>query len=105
MNKLRVWHMPQLGCDATLYVPVKTAEEGKKVMDLFACYDLFQLENHIKPDYSNASGIEIFNEEEQEWEDWYLETDIDYFDDVDDYFEDNKEMQKYTKELFGQLKG
>ena len=98
MNKLRVWHMPQLGCDATLYVPVKTTEEGKKVMDLFACYDLFQLENNIKPDYSNASGIEIFNEEEQEWEDWYLETDI-------DYFEDNKEMQKYTKELFGQLKG
>jgi hypothetical protein len=33
-----------------------------------AIYDLFQLEYKIKPDYSNAQGLEIF--EDKEWVDW-----------------------------------
>lgn len=104
MSKLRVWHIPQVGCKATLHVPVETIEEGKKVMDILACYDLFQLENRIKPDYCNVSGLQIFNEEEQEWENWTLETDDNYFDNVDEYFEDNEKMQGFVKELFSQLK-
>ena len=97
--------MPQLGCNATIYIPIETAEEGKKVMDILACYDLFQLENNIKPDFSNTSGLQMYNEEDQEWEDWYLETKEDYFDDVDYYFEEDEKMQQFDKELFGQLKG
>ena len=104
MSKLRVWHIPQVGCNATLYVPVETVEEGKKVMDILACYDLFQLENRIKPDYCNVSRLQTFNEEDQEWEDWYLETEDNYFDNVDEYFEENEKMQGFVKELFGQLK-
>ena len=105
MSKLRVWHIPQVGCGATFYVPVETAEEGKKVMDMLAAYDLFQLENRIKPDFANTNGLQVFNEEDQEWEDWYLETDEDYFDDIDEYFEDIEKMVAFEKELFGQLKG
>ena len=30
MSKLRVWWIPQLGIDQTFYVPVNSAEEGKK---------------------------------------------------------------------------
>ena len=98
--------MPQVGCDATLYIPVETVEEGKKVMDILACYDLFQLENDIKPDFSNVSGLEVFNVGEQEWEDWYFEAeDGEWFEDIDDYFENNKDMQEFTDSLFSQLKG
>jgi hypothetical protein len=103
--KLRIWHMPQIGCDATIYIPVETLEESKKILDILACYDLFQLENNIKPDFSNVSGLQIFDEETQEWEDWHLETDDDYWDNIDDYFEDNENMRAFTEELFGQLKG
>lgn len=106
MSKLRVWHIPQVGHNATIYIPVETLEEGKKVLDILACYDLFQYENKIKPDFANASGLEMLNEEIQEWEDWYLENDYDeYFDNVDDYFEDNDKMIRFTDELYGQLKG
>jgi hypothetical protein len=104
MSKLRVWHIPQVGCNASLYIPVETVEEGKKVMDILACYDLFQLENRIKPDYCNVSGLQIFNEDDQEWEDWFIETKDDYFDDVDEYLENDEKIQAFTKELFGQLK-
>lgn len=105
MSKMRVWHMPQVGCNATLYVPVETAEEGKKVMDILAAYDLFQLENRIKPDFCNINGLQVFNETEQVWEDWYLETDDEYFENVDDYFEEDEKIQQFNGELFGQLKG
>jgi hypothetical protein len=47
----------------------------------------------------------VFNEEDQEWEDWYLETEDDFFDDVDSYFEEDEKIQAFDKELFGQLKG
>lgn len=103
MSKLRVWHMPQVGCGATFYIPAETLEEGKKFLDILACYDLFQLENNIKPDFSNASGLQMFDEDTQEWEDWFLESKDDYFEDVDDYFENDKNMASFTKKLFAQL--
>jgi len=105
VNKLRVWHIPQVGHDAILYIPVETAEEGKKVMDILACYDLFQLENRIKPDYCNISGLQVFNEEKQEWEDWILETEDNYFDNVDEYFEDDEKCKCLLKSCLGNLKG
>lgn len=103
MSKLRVWHMPQVDGNTTLYIPIKSIEEGKKIMDILACYDLFQFENNIKPDYCNMNGIQMFNEECQEWEDWFLETDNDYYDNVDDYFENNEQIQAFSRELFGQF--
>lgn len=102
-EKLRVWHIPQIGSGATMYIPVENVREGKKVMDILAAYDLFQLENYIKPDFCNASGLQKYNEEDEEWEDWYLETKDDYFDDVNEYFEEDKEIQEFNKELFSQL--
>lgn len=50
-NKLRVWWIPQVGSSNRFYIPVKSVEEGKKVMDLLAAYDMFQLQNNIKPDF------------------------------------------------------
>lgn len=105
MSKLRVWWMPQLGKEI-FYVPVGTVEEGKKVMDILAAYDAFQLQNIVKPDYVNAGGIEMWNEEDKEWNDWYMETEDDFFDNVDDYCEqceNAEELNKFNKELFEQI--
>ncbi len=68
MEKFRVWHIPQIPGEG-FRVSVKSPEEAIKVMDILANYDLFQLENNIKPDYSNAQGFEVF--EDDEWCEWY----------------------------------
>ena len=107
MSKLRVWWIPQVGAiSEAFYVPVQSVEEGKKVLDMLAAYDAFQLQNRIKPDYSNAGGLQIYNPEIADYEDWYLETDDDYFDDVDDYCEQcerAEELTEFNRTLFEQI--
>lgn len=106
MGKLRVWWIPQIGIEETFYIPVESAEEGKKVMDLLAAYDAFQLQNKVKPDYSNVGGVQRWDEDSHEWEDWYMETEDDYFDDVDDYCEQCEragELTTFNQELFKQI--
>lgn len=76
MAKLRVWHIPQIPCKA-FHVEVSSPEDAIKILTTLANYDLFQLENNIKPDYSNAQGLEEWNEEEKEWEEWYSEEGFD----------------------------
>lgn len=106
-EKLRVWWISQVGssCDI-FYVPVKSVEEGKKVMDLLAAYDMFQLQNNIKPDFCNTGGLQVYNPEIADYEDWYLETDDDYFDNVDDYCEQcekAEELTEFNQALFEQI--
>ena len=104
-NKLRVWWVPQVPMKS-FYVPVDTPEEGKKVMDILAAYDAFQLQNRVKPDYCNIGGLQMYDPETKDWEDWYLETEDDYFEDVDEYISstDNAEkFGKFTSELFNQI--
>lgn len=103
-KKLRVWWIPQIGTSKIFYVPVQSVEEGKKVMDLFAAYDIFQLQNNIKPDFCNTGGLQMFLN--GEWEDWCLETDDDYFEDVDEYCEQcekSEELEEFSKCLFEQI--
>lgn len=66
---LRVWHIPQVPMKA-FYVLVKDLDEAKTVLNVLADYDKFQFENRVKPDYSNASGLEIYIEKENAWEEW-----------------------------------
>ena len=73
---LRVWHVPQLPGKG-FHVLVDTPKEAQRVIQLLAEYDLFQYENKIKPDYCNASGLEVFDD--GEWYEWY---DEDTFDDI-----------------------
>lgn len=101
---LRVWHVPQVP-GKPFYIPVNDIKEAKKVIDILAAYDLFQLENNIKPDFCNVSGVQQWDEQENEWYDWDIETEDDYFDSVDEYFENDEEMRRFSKKLFSQLKG
>ena len=106
-QKLRVWWIPQIPCES-FYIPVDSPEEGKKVLDILAIYDMFQFENDIKPDFCNAGGLQYFDEEEQEWNDWYLETETDYYEDIDEYCESDEceqreELEEFRYELFRQI--
>ena len=71
MMKLRVWWIPQVPCEA-FYVYVKSVTEGVNVMNILAEYDAFQFENKIKPDYANAGGLHVLDED-GEWVDWWDE--------------------------------
>ena len=67
MAKLRVWWVPQIqGKRFEREVPNITT--GKSLLDVLGDYDLFQFENSIKPDYSNAGGLEVFVR--GKWEEW-----------------------------------
>lgn len=67
---LRVWWIPQVPGKA-FRVPVATPAKAKKLLSVFADYDLFQFKNKIKPDYCNAGGLEIF--EHDDWNEWHDE--------------------------------
>jgi hypothetical protein len=70
--KLRVWWIPQVPM-SPFYVPVNNLDEAKLILDSFALYDLFQYENKVKPDYCNAGGLQYFDDDEKDWNDWYDE--------------------------------
>lgn len=60
-TKLRVWWIPQVP-GKSFEVLVKTPQEAVLLCQTLSDYDNFQFHNQIKPDYTNAGGI-------QEWED------------------------------------
>lgn len=61
------------------FVDVDSISEGVKMLNTLAYYDLFQLENNIKPDFCNAGGLMMFDTEDKSdgvdgtWVDWYDE--------------------------------
>lgn len=79
--KLRVWHIPQVPMEP-FYVEVSSVEEGARMINALADYDLFQFEKNIKPDYCNMNGLEMWDENLSEedmrdmelsdkWVEWY----------------------------------
>lgn len=70
VGTLKVWHIPQVP-GKSFEVIVRSPQEGKFVLNILADYDLFQLEHKIKPDYSNAGGLVVFDGDD--WVDWYDE--------------------------------
>jgi hypothetical protein len=71
---LKVWHIPQIPLRdgvKPFEVPVRSVVEGKFLMDVLSQYDMYQLATNIKPDFSNACGLMIYDAGEGEWNDWY----------------------------------
>lgn len=66
--KLKVWWVPQVPMEA-FEVEVESVEQAVFLMDALGKYDLFQFEHRVKPDYSNAGGLVMF--ENGEWVDWF----------------------------------
>ena len=96
-NKLRVWWIPQVGSDVpTFYVNVDSIEEGVKMTDTLARYDMYQYNYNIKPDYSNSGGLQMF--EDGEWVDWEIvDENLGYFNDPEEYLEALKVLGKGLK--------
>ena len=83
---LSVWWIPQVPMKP-FYYPVKTVKEAQLLLDVLGRYDQFQFENRIKPDYSNAGGLNVYSPEDADengncWVTWYNEdgSDIDECD-------------------------
>lgn len=78
--KYKVWWIPQVP-GKPFEVSVATIEEGARLLDVLANYDLFQFANRIKGDYANAGGLMVF--EDSDWCDWMDEetgeTDVNKF--------------------------
>ena len=89
MTKLRVWHNCQVGAVENFYVEVESIEQAWKILNTLWDYDLFQYENNIKPDYCNASGLESFDEEEQEWCEWCDDDGLD----IKEHFEESEVLR------------
>lgn len=65
---LQVWWCPQVPMRSDFKVPVSSPEQGAFLLSVLAEYDAFQYLNKVKPDYSNAGGLSVF--EGGEWCDW-----------------------------------
>lgn len=70
VGNLRVWHIPQIP-GKPFHVRIDSLEEGGRILDILAHYDIFQYENKIKPDYSNDSGIERYEDDGDGVLDWF----------------------------------
>jgi hypothetical protein len=79
---LQVWWIPQVGMSKVFTVDVATPEEGGKLLEVLAQYDLYQWKNRIKPDYSNAGGLRQWDADEGEWLEW---DDPETGDDINEY--------------------
>lgn len=66
MPQYRVWHIPQIPGKAFEVLTVDL-DYANRLIDVLADYDLFQYENKIKPDYSDASGIDEWDDAEECW--------------------------------------
>jgi hypothetical protein len=82
---LRVWWVPQVPGES-FKVQVKSIEEGKRLCEILADYDRFQLEHNIKPDYSNAGGIQRYDGE-------FIDEKDDGWSDIDEDEEENDERR------------
>ena len=80
--KLRIWHIQNVP-NRPIYIPVESPEEAIRVINERAEKDLKTLGI-----VSNAFGLEVFNKEEKEWEEWYSEEGSD----IDQYAEDLKKQ-------------
>jgi len=73
-QKMRVWWIPQIPMKP-FQVEVKDLVEAKKILDVLTDYDTFQFENNVKPDYCNAGGLEVWDENSDgegtpDWVEW-----------------------------------
>jgi len=78
---LRVWWIPQIPMEG-FYVNVSDVEQAIKILEVLADYDEFQYFHNVKPDYSNAGGLQVFDGDE--WVDWYSADGLD----IDDYIKE-----------------
>lgn len=87
-NKLRLTHFPQVGKDIKFILYVDTPEEAWKIANVLWQYDIFQYENNIKPDFSNATFLDEYDISAGEWVSWYSEDGYEWEEYASEYIDD-----------------
>jgi len=73
----RIWHIPQVPGEA-FHIYVRQEDlplAAARLVDALQLYDNFQYEQNVRPDFTNASGVETFVD--GEWQEWYDSEDRD----------------------------
>lgn len=55
----RAWYVPQMPM-AAFEFPTATRAEATLVLDAITKFSMFEFENRVKPDYSDAGGVQEF---------------------------------------------
>ena len=80
---LRVWWIPQIP-GKPFYARVFSPYEAKLLLKVLAGYDMFKSAQHIKPDYSNAGGLQVFEVFDADgWTEWEDEATGEQIDDYE----------------------
>jgi len=66
--KLRIWHNSSFG-KPPFTQEVPDIEVAIRLLDTLAYYDLYQGDRVV----ANAQGLEYFDEQEKDWNEWYNE--------------------------------
>jgi hypothetical protein len=61
---------------------VPTLDEGLRLVETLGLYDLFQLENRVKPDFCNAGGVQMLHPTGTDGEWWDVPEDDDELRDI-----------------------
>lgn len=69
-QRLRVVHFPQVPCKPFTY-EVESEKEAFILVDAIAKQHIFLFEHNYIPDFSNAILVQMWNEEDEEWEDYW----------------------------------
>jgi hypothetical protein len=68
MSKFKAWYIPQVPMKA-FEREFDSLETASLVLNAVIDFSIFEFENKVKPDYSDAAGIAMWDEESGEWED------------------------------------
>ena len=85
MEKLRVYY--QILGTETYYKEVKSPEEAKIVIDAISSFVNAKVDEGVFPDHCSTAGLEVSDEDEQDWLTWYDEDGLDF----DEHFEQENE--------------
>ena len=87
--KLRIIHIPQIGTNKSFKVDVANEAEAAKIIKTLAMQHLWLFENNFIPDFANIITVEMFNENEQEWEQYWNDDECMEWDELEnEYFAD-----------------
>ncbi len=85
--KLRMYFTVYFEEHCTYYREVSSPEEAWKAIDAIAEFMNFSVSSGVIPDHMSFAGLEVFDEEEHDWVDWYdPETGLDF----DEYLEEKE---------------
>lgn len=57
---------------------VSSPEEARSIINTIANFVNFQVDNHVFPDHCSSAGLEMWDEDNEEWVDWCDDDGLDF---------------------------